>query len=81
MFPVSSSEREKDGDVGEEEEEDGQDSSSQGSRPVDVVVDVGRVQPQGSHAIVPGLPGDVVGVRHVDVDQLQLEEPRDVQGD
>ena len=67
---VLSLEGEIDGGVGDEKEEYGQQSRPQGSGPVDVVVDVVWVQPQGGRLQLPHLPGDVVGVRHVDVEQL-----------
>ena len=74
-------EGEIDGGVGDEKEDDWYDSCPHGSGPKDVVFYVVRVQSEGGYIEVHHLPGDVVVVRHVEVDQLQLQEPRDVQGD
>ena len=72
---------EVDGGVGDQEEDDRQDAGPQGPGPVDVVENVVSVQSEGSHFEVPDLPGDVGGVRHVDIDQFQLEELWNVERD
>ena len=77
--PALSLERKIDGGVGDHEEEYRQQPGGQGSGPVDVVVDVVRAQPQRGRVDVPDLLGDVFVVRHVDGDQLQLKELRNVE--
>ena len=74
-------EGEIDGGVYDEEEEYGYYSSPQASRPENVEFYVVRLQSEGGRADVYDVPGNVVGVHHLSVDQLQLKEPRKVDND
>ena len=57
---VSPAERGVDGGVGGHEEEEGQEAGGEQPRPVHVVQDVRRLQPQRRHAEVQLLAGHVV---------------------
>lgn len=70
-----------DGDVSDEEEEYRKHPGTQGSGPVDVVVDVVRVQSHSGHFEVPELPGYIVAVCHVNGDQSEFKELGNVEAD